>query len=58
MIDVTKKTFENKGIEVIVDSVNTLWLNEENIEKKLGLKSLTVVTNKYDKIYKKHRYEL
>ena len=58
MIDVTKKTFENKGIEVIVDSVNTLWLNEENIEKKLGLKNLTVVTNKYDKIYKKHRYEL
>ena len=41
MIDVTKKTFENKGIEVIVDSVNTLWLNEENIEKKLGLKNLT-----------------
>ena len=58
MIDVTKKTFENKGIEVIVDSVNTLRLNEENIEKKLGLKNLTVVTNKYDKIYKKHRYEL
>ena len=58
MIDVTKKTFENKGIEVIVDSVNTLWLNEENIEKKLGLKNLKVVTNKYDKIYKKHRYEL
>ena len=58
MIDVTKKTFENKVIEVIVDSVNTLWLNEENIEKKLGLKNLTVVTNKYDKIYKKHRYEL
>ena len=37
MINITKKTFENNDIEVIVDdSVNTLWLNEKNIEKKLG----------------------
>ena len=58
MINVTKKTFENNGIEVIVDSVNTLWLNEKNIEKKLGLQNLPVVTNKCDEIYKKCRYEL
>ena len=59
MISITKKTFENNDIEVIVDdSVNTLWLNEKNIEKKLGHKNLPVITNKYDKIYKKHRYEL
>ena len=41
---------------MIVDSVDTLWLNEKNIEEKLGHKNLPVVTNKYDKIYKKHRY--
>ena len=58
MINITKKTLENNGIEVIVDSVNTLWLNEENIEEKLGHKNLPVFTNKYDKIYKKRRYEL
>ena len=58
MINVTKKTFENNGIEIIVHSVNTLWLNENNIEKKLGLQNLPVVTNKCDKIYKKCRYEL
>ena len=27
-------------------------------EEKLGHKNLPVITNKYDKIYKKHRYEL
>ena len=45
-------------IEVIADSVTTLWLNERNIEKKLGYKDLPSVTNKYDQIYKKCRYEL
>ena len=29
-----KETWENSGIEVIVDSVNALWLNEKNIEEK------------------------
>ena len=58
MINITQKTFENNGIEVIVDSVNALWLNEKNIEKKLGHRNLPVITNKYDKIYKKSRHEL
>ena len=59
MFNITKGTLENSEIEVIVDSVNnTLWLNEKNIQEKLGHKSLPVITNKYDKIYKKSRYEL
>ena len=58
MVNITKETLENNDIEVIVDSVNTLWLNEKNIEEKLDHKDLAVVTNKYDKIYKKSRYEL
>ena len=33
-------------------------LNEKNIEEKLGHKNLPVVTNKYNKIYKKGRCEL
>ena len=49
MFNITKETLENNGIEVIVDSVNALWLNEKNIEEKLGHKNLPVVTNKYDK---------
>ena len=53
-----KKTFKNNGIEVIVDGIGTLWLNEKHIEQKLGHKNVPVITNKYDPIYKKHRYEL
>ena len=58
MVNLTKEAFENNDIEVIVDSVNTLWLNEKHIEEKLGHKNLPAITNKYNKIYKKHRYEL
>ena len=54
MIDITKETLENSDI----DGVNTLWLNEKHIEEQLGHKSLTGITNKDDKIYKKHRHEL
>ena len=58
MVNFTKEAFENNDIEVIIDSVNTLWLNEKRIEEKLGHKNLPAITNKYGKVYKKHRYEL
>ena len=58
VLKIAKETLENNGIEVIVDSVNTLQLNEKNIEEKLGHKNLPVISNKYDKIYKKRRCEL
>ena len=50
MVNITKKTLENSWIEVIVDSVNGFWINEKNIEEKLGHKSLPAIKNKYDKI--------
>ena len=34
MFNITKEIFENNGIEVIVDSVNALWLNEKHIEEQ------------------------
>ena len=49
MFNITKETLENNGIEVIVDSK---WLNEKNLEEKLGHKNLPVIPNKYSKIYK------
>ena len=52
MFNITKETLENNCIKVTVDSVNALWLNEKNIEEKLGHKNLPVISNKYDKIYK------
>ena len=53
MFNITKETLENNGIEVIADSVHAIWLNEKNIEEKLGHKNLPVISNKYNKIYKK-----
>ena len=58
MFNITKETLENNGIEIIVDSVNASWLNEKNIEEKLGHKNLPVVTSKCNKICKRSRYEL
>ena len=58
MVDITKETLENNDIEVIIDGVNTLWLNEKHIEEQLSHKNLPAITIKYDKIYKKYRYEL
>ena len=52
------KKHENNNIEVIVDDIGTLWLNEKHAEEKLGHKNLPATTNKYDQVYKKHRYEL
>ena len=57
MFNITKETLENNGIEVIIDSVNALWLNGNNIEEKLGHKNLPVISNRYNKIYQKSRYE-
>ena len=58
MVDISKGTYENNDIEVIVHSIGMLWLNEKHIEEKLGLKDLLATSNKYDPVYKKHRYEL
>ena len=58
VLKITKETWKNNGIEVIVNSINTLWLNEKNIEEKLGHKNLQVITIKYNKIYEKSRYEI
>ena len=52
LIDIIKETFENNDIEVIIDGVNTLWLNKKHIEEQLGHNNLPEITNKCDKIYK------
>ena len=58
IVNITKEAYENNGIEAIVGSMGNLWLNETHIEEELGHKNLPVVTNKYDPVYKKHRYKL
>ena len=32
MIDISKETYENNDIKVIVDGTDTLWLNERHIK--------------------------
>ena len=58
MFNVDKETYENSDIEAIVDDIGMLWLNEKHIEEKLNHKNLPAITNKYDQVHKKHRYEL
>ena len=40
MVDITKDALENSDIELIVGSINALWLNESYIEEQLGHKNL------------------
>ena len=58
MVNITKETYENNDIEVIIDRFGKLWLNEKHVEQQLGHKNLRTVTSKYDQIYRKCRYEL
>ena len=58
MVDISETTYENNDTEVIVDGIDTYWLNEKHIEEKLGHKNLPAIKNKYDPVYKKYRYEL
>ena len=37
MAAITKKTYENNGIEVITYKIGELWLNERHIQKQLRL---------------------
>ena len=34
IVDIGKETYENNDIEVIVDGIDTLWLNEKHIVEK------------------------
>ena len=58
MVNIDKETYENNNIEAIVDGIGTFWLSEKHVEEKLGHKNLPASTNKYDEVYKKHRYKL
>ena len=58
IVNITKEMYENNGLEVITNNLNTLWLNEKHVEQQLEHKNLRAVTNKYDKEYRKHKYEL
>ena len=43
-VDISKETYENNDIEIIVDD-NGTWLSEKHIVEKLRHKNLPVITN-------------
>ena len=53
MVNIDKDISKTNDIEPIEDSIGKLWLNEKNIEEKLGHRNLPAITNKYDQEYKK-----
>ena len=49
-VNITKETYENNNIEIIIDEFDKLWLNEKHVEQQLGHKNLRTVTSKYEQI--------
>ena len=49
MVNITKETYENNDIEVIIDRFGKLWLNEKHVEQQLGHK----ITDSYKQIRRK-----
>lgn len=46
MVAITEETYENNGIEAIVNNNGALWLNEKRIQKGLDQKNLPIITGK------------
>ena len=57
MLDISRKTSERNGIE-IVDNNGILWWNEKHIEEELDHQKFQEITTKYYSDHRKHRYEL
>ena len=47
MANITKKTYEANGKEVITDHLNNLWLSQRHVETQLRLTNLPALTDKY-----------
>ena len=57
MVEITKETWEDNGVEVIIFNDNK-WLNETNIKDQLKYSNLAAVTLKYLPKYRRQRREL
>ena len=58
MVDISRKTYEKKGVEITVDNDGILWVNEKHIEEGLNHKNIREITIKYHSDHRKHRYDL
>ena len=57
MVEITKETWEQNGVEVIV-SGGKKWLNEKHIETQLDHANLKAITLQYPQNLRKQRQEL
>ena len=48
MVNITKETYENNGIEVITDELGELWLNERHVQQQLGYKNMIKIIKNAD----------
>ena len=58
MVDIAKEKWEENDFKGIVSKNGEFWINERHLQQKMGHSNLSVVTNKYDPMYKKPRSEL
>ena len=57
MVKITKETWEENGVEVIVFN-GKKWLNQKHREEQLKHSNLAAVTLQYSSEFKKQRQEL
>ena len=55
---ITKETYKNNNIEVIVDDNGTFWPSENHMKEKFDHKHLRAITLKCLSEYRKQRQEL
>ena len=55
IVNITKETYEDNGIEVITDKLGELWLKERHVQQQLEHKNLSALTNKHNEKYKKRK---
>ena len=53
MVDISRKTYERKGIETIQDNNGILWFNGKYIDERLDHKNMRENTIKYHSDNKK-----
>ena len=58
MVDISRKMYKRKSIEIIIDNDGILWLNKKHIEDRLDNKYLQEITIKYHSDHRKHGYKL
>ena len=58
MVDISRKTYERNGVQIILHSDGILWLNEKRVEEELDHKNLQMTTGQKISDHGKRRHEM